>query len=53
MDSVRLKNKLFAELLKFRGNELVTVRISAFCGAILSNNSTTKVVFFVEFPKNK
>jgi hypothetical protein len=39
-----LKNKLLAELSNFRGNELVTVRISAFCGAILSNNSGAKLV---------
>ena len=42
----RLKNKLLAEFLKFRGNELVTVRISAFCGATLSNNSGVKVSNF-------
>jgi len=41
-----LENKLLAELLGFRGNELVTVRISAFCGAILSNNSAVKVSNF-------
>ncbi len=35
----RLKNKLLTEYLKNRGNDLATVRISAFCGAMLSNNS--------------
>jgi hypothetical protein len=38
-----LKNKLLAESLRFRGNELVTVRISAFCDTILSNNSAVKI----------
>lgn len=35
----RLKNKLLAEYLRNRGNELATVQISAICGAMLSNNS--------------
>ena len=35
----RLKNKLLANYLRNRGNELATVRISAFCVAVLSNNS--------------
>lgn len=33
-------NKQFAEYLKLRGNELATVRISAICGIISSNNSS-------------
>ena len=35
----RLKNKLLANYLRNRGNDLATVRNSAFCVAILSNNS--------------
>ena len=35
----RLRNKLLANYLKSGGNELATVRISAFCVAMLSNNS--------------
>lgn len=35
----RLKNKLLAEYLRNRGNELATVQISAICGAMLSNMS--------------
>ena len=35
----RLKNKHLAEYLRNGGNELATVRISAFCGVMLSNNS--------------
>ena len=35
----RLSNKLLANYLKSGGNELATVRISAFCVAMLSNNS--------------
>lgn len=35
----RLRNKLLANYLKSSGNELATVRISAFCVAMLSNNS--------------
>ena len=35
----RLKNKLLANYLRNRGNDLATVRISAFCVAMLSNNS--------------
>ena len=35
----RLKNKLLTEYLRNRGNDLATVRISAFCVAMLSNNS--------------
>ena len=42
-----MKNKLFAEFLNFRSNDLVTVRISAFCGVILSNNSGVKVGNFL------
>ncbi|HCP42068.1 MAG TPA: hypothetical protein DIT83_01010 [Barnesiella intestinihominis] len=34
-----MKNKLLANYLRNRGNELATVRISAFCVAVLSNNS--------------
>ena len=34
----RLKNKLLANYLRNRGNDLATVRISAFCVAMLSNN---------------
>lgn len=34
-----LKNKLLANYLRNRGNDLATVRNSAFCVAILSNNS--------------
>ena len=33
----RLKNKLLANYLRNRGNDLATVRISAFCVAMLSN----------------
>jgi len=35
----RLRNKLLANYLRSSGNELATVRISAFCVAMLSNNS--------------
>ena len=35
----RLKNRLLANYLRNRGNDLATVRNSAFCVAILSNNS--------------
>ena len=42
----QLKNKPFAEFLNFRSNDLVTVRISAFWGAILSNNSFVKISNF-------
>ena len=35
----RLKNKLLANYLRNRGNDLATVRISAFCVAMLLNNS--------------
>ena len=37
----RLKNKLLANYLRNRGNDLATVRISAFCVAMLSNNSSS------------
>ena len=37
-----LRNKLLAKYLRSGGNELATVRISAFCVAMLSNNSLTK-----------
>ena len=36
----RLKDKLLANYLRSSGNELATVRISAICGAMLSNNSS-------------
>jgi hypothetical protein len=32
-----LRNKLLANYLRNRGNDLATVRISAFCVAMLSN----------------
>ena len=35
----RLRNKLLANYLRNRGNDLATVRISVFCVAMLSNNS--------------
>lgn len=35
----QLYNKLLANYLRNSGNELVTVRISVICGAMLSNNS--------------
>ena len=35
----QLKNKLLANYLRNRGNDLATVRISAFCVAMLLNNS--------------
>lgn len=35
----RLRNKHLAEYLRNNSNELATVRFSAFCGAMLSNNS--------------
>ena len=35
----QLKNKLLANYLRNRGNDLATVRISVFCVAMLSNNS--------------
>ena len=35
----RLRNKLLANYLRSSGNEFATVRISAFCVAMLSNNS--------------
>ena len=34
----RLKNKILANYLRSSGCELATVRISAFCATILSNN---------------
>ena len=34
----RLKNKLLANYLRSSGSELATMRISAFCVTILSNN---------------
>ena len=37
----QLKNKLLANYLRNRGNDLATVRISAFCVAMLSNNSSS------------
>jgi len=43
-----LKNKRLSELLDFRGNDLATVRISAFCGAILPNNSAAKIVILFQ-----
>ena len=36
-----MKNKLLANYLRNRGNDLATVRISAFCVAMLSNNSSS------------
>ena len=36
----RLRNKLLANYLRNRGNDLATVQISAICGAMLSNNSS-------------
>ena len=38
-----MNDRALLEYLKLRGNELVAVRISAFCSAILSNNSEIKV----------
>lgn len=35
----RLRNKHLTEYLRNSGNELETVRFSAICGAMLSNNS--------------
>lgn len=35
----RLRNKHLTEYLRNAGNDLATVRFSAFCGAMLSNNS--------------
>ena len=35
----RLRNKLLANYLRNRGDDLAIVRISAICGAVLSNNS--------------
>ena len=35
----QLRNKLLTNYLRNRGNDLATVRISAFCVAMLSNNS--------------
>lgn len=35
-----LKNKLLVNYLRNRGNDLAIVRISAICGAMLSNNSS-------------
>ncbi len=35
----RLRNKHLTEYLRSNSNELATVRFSAFCGAMLSNNS--------------
>ena len=35
-----MKNKLLANYLRNRGNDLATVQISAFCVAMLSNNSS-------------
>ena len=41
------KNKHLTEYLRNSGNELATVLFSAFCGAILSNNSfICKVITF-------
>ena len=36
----RLKNKLLANYLGNRGNDLATVQFSVICGAMLSNNSS-------------
>lgn len=47
----RLKNKLLASYLKSSGNELETVRFSAFCNVWLSNNSIAKVAKILEWAK--
>ena len=46
-DAIECKAEvLFAELLNFRSRDLVTIRISVFCGAIVSNNSAVEVSNF-------
>ena len=45
-----MKNKHLTEYLRNSGNELATVLFSAFCGAILSNNSGVKIGYFFETP---
>ena len=47
-----LKNKHLAEYLGNNNNELATMRFSAFCGAVLSNNSLRLQKKEV-FPKNR
>ena len=44
-----MRNKLLANYLRNRSNELATVRISAFCVAMLSNNSSfANIISFSE-----
>lgn len=38
-----MKNKYLTKYIKSAGNDLATVRFSAICYVVLSNNSTTKV----------
>ena len=47
-----LKNKLLANYLKNRGNDLATIQISAFCVASLSNNSFI-CKYNIFFPKTR